>query len=306
MENINNLSEYNKENHPCFDFFINKLPEENTKTYLDDFLGMAKLPLIGHYNGNDYSLGSVLSLVCFQIKVCQGENNDKIISDYNDFTLPNNLSEYLNIYEELTIKNNTKSKLSPKFYPKKKLNFYFIISGLPFYTTNNKKDNIELDFKILNIVPHLYYNKNNEIDFSKTKRLVFEKGICLFEVEGEKNDISHFKNDKLDISINDLRIEYTSLHLKKGALAFSPNNLKFKLGTNNPLSHFYVIINNNDNDYHSVFYYITCNNDQSETCMKNLLKKSKTINDIIENIKKEFPNSQNISNNLEIIFHNNK
>ena len=39
---------------------------------------MSKLPMIGHYNNNEYSLGSILSLVCFQINICQGKDNDEI------------------------------------------------------------------------------------------------------------------------------------------------------------------------------------------------------------------------------------
>ena len=119
-----------------------------------------------------------------------------------------------------------------------------------------------------------------------------------------KNDITYFKNDKNDISINDLRIEYSSLHLKKGSLAFCPNNLKFKLDINKPLSHFYLIINNKENDYHSVFYFIVCNNENSEIPMKNILKKSNNIKDLISNMKVDFPNSENIYDNLSQLFSN--
>ena len=173
------------------------------------------------------------------------------------------------------------------------------------YSPNPKNNNDNNNSKIYNIVPHLYYHKDNNIDFSKTKRLVFEKAICLFNIDGNgKNDISYFKNDKNDISINDLRIEYSSLHLKKGSLAFSPNNLKFKLDISNPLSQFYLIMNNKENNYHSVFYFIVCNNEYSEIPMKNILKKSNTIKDIISYMKVDFPNSQNIYDNLSQLFTN--
>ena len=301
-----NLNEFQKESHQTFDFFINKLEEEKTKTYIEEILGMPKLPLIGHYNGNEYSLGGILSLICFQIDICQGENNDKISSKFPDFNLPENIKEYLNVNEELDIENNTKNKdkVESIFYPKKKLNFYFIISSLPIEYNKKDKEKDEKS-KIYNIVPHLYYNKENNIDFSKTKRIVFEKAICLFDInidENSKSDISHFKDDKNDISINDLRIEYSSLHLKKGSLAFSPNNLKFKLDLTNPLSHFYLIMNIKENDYHSVFYFLICNNEQSEIVMKNLLKKSNNLKDIISNIKNDFPDCQNIYDNLSKLF----
>ena len=306
MESLIKLNECKKESHQNFDFFINQLNEEKNKTYIEDILGMAKLPMLGHYNGNEYNLGNIFSLICFQINICQGEKNDQISSKFSDFKLPNNIKDYLNVYEEIDIENNTKNKNKNLsiFYPKKKLNFYFIISSLPIIS-NPKKNEESNNLKVYNIVPHLYYNKDNEIDFSKTKRLTFEKAICLFGMdENEKNDISPFKNDKFDISINDLRIEYSSLHLKKGSLAFSPNNLKFKLDIQNPLSQFYLIMNIKENDYHSVFYYIICNNEQSEIVMKNILKKSETLKDIIENIKTDFPNSKNIYDNLSKLFCN--
>ena len=306
MEILTNVNEIQKETHQTFDFFINKLEDEKTKTYIEEILGMPKLPMIGHYNGNEYSLGSILSLVCFQIDICQGDKNDQISSNYSDFKLPNNIKDYLNVNEEIDIENNTKNngKVKSIFYPKKKLNFYFIISALPIEYNPKKKDKEENDkSKIYNIVPHLYYNKDNDIDFSKIKRFVFEKALCLFNIdENEKNDISYVKKDKNDISINDLRIEYSSLHLKKGSLAFSPNNLKFKLDISNPLSQFYLIMNIKENDYHSVFYYITCNNDQSEVVMKKILQKSNNIKDIVTNMKTEFPDSKNIYENLSKLF----
>jgi hypothetical protein len=297
MEALISLKSCQKQSHSMFDFFINKIEEENSKTYIEEFLGLPQLPLIGHYNGSDYSLGSVLSLICFQIKICQGDKNDEIISPFSDFNLPKNIEEYLCINAELEISNNTKNKkLESIFHPKKKLNFYFIISSLPYVINSNKN--------IYNIVPHLYYNKNNTVDFSNTKRLVFEKAISLFDIEKskEKNDIDYFDKDKLSISINDLRIEYSSLHLKKGSLAFSPNNLKFVLDNTKPLSQFYLIMNDKDNEYHSVFYYICCNTDKDEVNMKNLLKKSNTIKDLIDNIKNEFPDSKDIIDNLNKIF----
>ena len=303
MENLTNLKECQKEQHQNFDFFINKLEDEKNKEYMEEILGMATLPMIGHYNGNEYNLGNIISLVCFQINICQGEQKDKITSKYSNFKLPSNIKDYLNIFSEIDIENNTKNKkVESIFYPKQKLNFYFIISALPI--SSNPK-NIDEKSKIYNIVPHLYYNKDNGIDFSKTKRFVFEKALCLFTIyENGKNDVSSFKNDKNDISINDLRIEYSSLHLKKGSLAFSPNNLKFKLDISNPLSQFYLIMNIKENDYHSVFYYIVCNNEQSEIVMKNLLKKSNNINEMITNIKEEFPISNNIYDNLTKLFSN--
>ena len=297
MEALISLKNCQKQSHSIFDFFINKIEEENSKTYIEEFLGLPQLPLIGHYNGSDYSLGSVLSLICFQIKICQGDKNDEIISPFSDFNLPKNIEEYLCINKELEIYNNTKNKkVENIFYPKTKLNFYFTISGLPFTLKDNKN--------IYNIVPHLYYNKDTILDFSKTKRKVFEKAISLFDIDDSsgKKDIDYFDNDKFAIGINDLRIEYSSMHLKKGSLAFSPNNLKFTLNTDEPLSQFYLIMNDKEKDFHSVFYFISCNNEQSELTMKNLMKKSGNFKDLIDNIKNDFPNSKEINDNLNKFF----
>ena len=297
MEPLNKIKIEQKQKHDIFDFFLNKLSKEDSSMFIEEVLGLPKMPLIGHYNGNDYSLGSILSLICLDLDICQGEKNNEINSPFADFVLPKNIEEYLCINEELEISNNTKNKnLESIFYPKKKLNFYFIISSLPYVINSNKN--------VYNIVPHLYYNKNNTIDFSNTKRLVFEKAISLFDIEKskEKNDIDYFDKDKFSISINDLRIEYSSLHLKKGSLAFSPNNLKFILDNTKPLSQFYLIMNDKDNEYHSVFYYICCNTDKDEVNMKNLLKKSNTIKDLIDNIKNGFPDSKDIVDNLNKIF----
>ena len=61
-------------------------------------------------------------------------------------------------------------------------------------------------------------------------------------------------------------------------------------------------MNIKENDYHSVFYYITCNNDQSEVVMKKILQKSNNIKDIVTNMKTEFPDSKNIYENLSKLF----
>ena len=311
METLIEIKTIEKQSHQNFDFFINIIEKEKDNKWIEEILGLPQIPLIGHYNGNDYSLGSVLSLICFQIN-CDDKN--KIFSD---FTLSKNIEEYLYVDEELEIVNHTKNKkLDNIFYPKKKLNFYLVISGLPYIiSSGEKKDKKEKNddknlseekkiYEIYNMVPHLYYNKNKSIDFSETKRFVFEKAISLFDIDSEsdKSDIKLFENEKFNISINDLRIEYSSMHLKKGSLAFSPNNLKFKLNITKPLSHFYLIINDKENEYHSVFYYITCNDDKTEILMKNILKKSNNIKDLIENIKTNFSNSIDIINNLNYIF----
>ena len=175
METLIEIKTIEKQSHQNFDFFINIIEKEKDNKWIEEILGLPQIPLIGHYNGNDYSLGSVLSLICFQIN-CDDKN--KIFSD---FTLSKNIEEYLYVDEELEIVNHTKNKkLDNIFYPKKKLNFYLAISGLPYIiSSGEKKEKKEKDddknlseekkiYEIYNMVPHLYYNKNKSIDFSET------------------------------------------------------------------------------------------------------------------------------------------
>ena len=146
------------------------------------------------------------------------------------------------------------------------------------------------------------YNKNNVVDFSNSKRIVFEKGISLFEVENCGKDIDY--EIKNGIDINNLRLEYSSIHLKKGSLAFSPNNLRFKLDIQKNLSQFYLIINNEEDDFHSVFYYITCNNEKSKEKMKEAFVLSMNIKELINNIKLYFPDSKDVNDHLDKLFGN--
>ena len=300
MQSFEKINEIQKQEHNIFNFYINNI---TTTQYIEEILGMPKLPVIGHYNNNEYNFGNILSLITLDIDICQGEKNDKIISKYTDFKLPKNIQEYLNIYEEIEIDNNTKNKKEHVyFYPKKKLNFYFIISDLPQFIVNRKNPNEPLKYLICNIVPHLFYNKNNVVDFSNSKRIVFEKGISLFEVENCGKDIDY--EIKNGIDINNLRLEYSSIHLKKGSLAFSPNNLRFKLDIQKNLSQFYLIINNEEDDFHSVFYYITCNNEKSKEKMKEAFVLSMNIKELVNNIKLYFPDSKDVNDHLDKLFEN--
>ena len=154
MEVLPDIKTIPKQTHGVFDFFINKIEEEISKTYVEEFLGLPQMPLIGHYNGNDYSLGSVLSLICFQIKVCQGEKNNETISPYSGFNLPKNIEEYLCINEELSISNNTKNKkLENIFYPKNNLNFKLLglKAKLPFFKCKLEYSFLKSLIDILNL-----------------------------------------------------------------------------------------------------------------------------------------------------------
>ena len=119
MQSFEKINEIQKQEHNIFNFYINNIV---TTQYIEEILGMPKLPVIGHYNNNEYNFGNILSLITLDIDICQGEKNDKIISKYTDFKLPKNIQEYLNIFEEIEIDNNTKNKKEHVyFYPKKKV-----------------------------------------------------------------------------------------------------------------------------------------------------------------------------------------
>ena len=129
MESFYRLSEVKKEEHPYFIFFKNLLEEEEKKNYINDIFNLPKLPLIGFKKANDnnsHLLGKLLSLVSFQIDICQGKDRNKIEQAFSDFVLPENINDYLNIEEVIEIDNNTDDpNINLFFMPKRKLNFYF-------------------------------------------------------------------------------------------------------------------------------------------------------------------------------------
>ncbi len=106
MESYYKLTEVKKEKNPYFLFFLNLLNDERKKNFINNIFNIPKLPLIGikkENNNNSHLLGKILSLVSFQINICQGENKDEIDQLFSDFKLPNNLNEYLNIEEVIEI-----------------------------------------------------------------------------------------------------------------------------------------------------------------------------------------------------------
>lgn len=353
------ITESDKEKHQFFHFFINKLESEKEKNidFMDKVLNLPKLPLIGcgYSNENDknksnkssHKLGKILSLVVFEIDICQGENKNGIISKYSDFNLPVNISDYLNIDEVIEIDNNTEEEDAQLFFmPKNKLNFYFIISGLPNYDSNDEKgnngnnennynyndndndddnnndgNNINIinicndeeknnkennkNFINFNIIPHMYYGKDNAVSLADIQNINYQKQITLFSVSNyEYRDI--FTNQSKDhIDINNLRGESSGVLYQQGNLIFIPDNLKFLLDTTNNLSQFYVMITSYDQDYHSVFYFITCNSKKSKEKMEKILCQSTNMKEMIVKMKEKFYNdSYCVINNLMEMFQN--
>ena len=291
--NKSKITEINKDkNNNFYDFFIN-LNKFLPGNFINDFLGLNNLPLIGHYNKNDYSFGKIHINISFNFKILQGKNLDELNNSYIDFTPPENIIDYININEELLIKNNTKTKTNTKFHPKENVNFNIVFTSLP---QTNK------EISLFNIVPHLYYLQNN-LDFSNTKRLVFENSICLFYCDPFKCNINS-QNGKNDIYLNDLRFEYNSVHLKKGSLAFSPNNLRFNIleKEKEKLTQFYIIINEPNKEYLSVFLYIIMNNEENEKIIEKIGKNSNNIKELIIEMEKEYSSENEIIKNLKYLF----
>ena len=442
MESFYKLSEVKKEEHPYFIFFKNLLEDEEKKNFINDIFNLPKLPLIGFKKANDnnsHLLGKLLSLVSFQIDICQGKDRNKIEQAFSDFVLPENINDYLNIEEVIEIDNNTDDpNINLFFMPKRKLNFYFIISDLPIYpdkksnknksininnynkinieennikNDNNdfidffedkkenkklnkkeedninkiniiedKKDNLNKiniindnndknknnkikdnnydeyeeydddeineyidnmdknknkiknkfdiyddninnydnnieekenidnnnynDFQLFNLIPHFFYINDNEKNLLEIKNLIFDKQITLFALENKKyNDIEK-DNNKNFIDINNLRAESSNIVLvNKNNFVIEKDNLKFYLNTRNDLSQFYLIYTSDEDDHHSVFYYITCNNLKAKNKMKDLLNKSITIKDMIYEIEKCFGKNE-VTKNLKKLFLN--
>jgi hypothetical protein len=92
----------------------------------------------------------------------------------------------------------------------------------------------------MNYVNHTYIFRN--IDFSINKRLVEYLPCCLVEPDEDgTSNVYEWKRDYKSISFNQIRSEYLSFHLKKGAPAFSPNNFKIGLKEKADYIHFFTI-----------------------------------------------------------------
>ena len=151
MESYFSLKEIKKSPHKYFNFYINLLDNKETSDFLSPIFNIPRIPLIGSKNikeDNNFShnLGKILSLICFQIDICQGEEKNEIEQAFSDFNLPENIEEYLNIDEVIEIDNNTDEPENNLFFmPKKKLNFYLIFTDLP--TIDEDKNEIKNEIK---------------------------------------------------------------------------------------------------------------------------------------------------------------
>ena len=385
METYYNLIEVKKTPHKYFNFYINLLKEKDTSDFFSPIFNMPQIPLIGsksklEKNNYSHNIGNVLSLICFQINICQGEEQNEIEHDFSDFNLPENIKDYLNIDEVIEIDNNTDEPNNSLFFmPKKKLNFYLVFTQLPSYEQNpeekneikedkkeikkeknekneniinieedkdsinkinfiseeedknnnndindindynkfdyynnydnyyNNDENFQKNFRIFNIIPQFFYIGNNEKSFLEIKNMNFQEQITLYNLSNKDYyDIDTDQYTKKDfIDINNLRAENSNIILKDNNQFIFQDNLKFYLNINNDISQFYLIYTSYKNEYHSVFYYITCNNENSKQKMTNILNKAQNIKELINIMEKEFENKQVISN-LKRIFNKSK
>ena len=278
MESLKKITSQNKQTNDYFSFLIDNEHINDNYVYYQEFLGYPKLPLIGHYSRSDYSFGNIMLLVKCNIDILQGPNKDQFKIQYEDFVPPKEIIDYLNINEKIEIKNNGKTK-DNLFYPKSQIKFHFVISSIPDSSMQIKKKEATL-----NLVPHLYLTGDDPLFQDGKSRTVFNYPICLLDTKPFKTNIKEDKS-KRGILFNNLRMEYSSIHMKKGALALSPNNLQYYNDNTSSLSQFYVVICEQEKDYHSVFYYITVNNDKEKKTIGDIVNTSKTIKEVIEGLK---------------------
>ena len=171
---------------------------------------------------------------------------------------------------------------------------------------NNYDKNFEKDFRLFNIVPQFFFIDNKEKSFLDIKSMYFQKQITLFCIsDKDYYDIDNDRKKKEFIDIDNLRAENSNIYLDKKNKIIIQDNLKFYLKVVNDISQFYLIYTSYEDEFHSVFYFITCNNDKSSNKMKTILNKSQNLKELLEQIENNFENKQ-VINNLKRIFKQNK
>ena len=161
---------------------------------------------------------------------------------------------------------------------------------------NNNLMNIKLKFdkdpnvKTYNLVPHPWLFPY--LSFEAAKRMVVYTPFCVgipnsIEkscgvepfIEGDSSKAKHFNG----INFNELRLEYSSTHLKGESLCFSPNNLRLMINEKTIISHFWIIALD-ELKMHNFLYYYWLINDA-------------VVSDLVEGCA-------NISTNLDELFLN--
>jgi hypothetical protein len=237
--------------------------------------------------------------------------NINSINNINNINKINEEENYninkINIIEEETDINNkisiiNKNIASNKFDVLDEDDYY---ENYINYENEKEAKNIDYNkFEIYSIIPHFFYINDNEKSLLEVKNLVFDKQITLFSLPSIKYYDIEREIDKKFIDINNLRAESSNIILiNKNNFVIEKDNLKFYLDVSKDLSQFYLIYTCDDDEYHSVFYYITCNNIEAKNKMKNILSKETKLKDVINEIEKNF-GKNDVNENLKKIFFN--
>ena len=324
MESYYKLTEVQKEKHEYFHFYLNLLNEEKNEKYINKIFQLPKLPLIGLKNENNntqnsHLMGKILSLVSFQIDICQGKNNNEIDQVFSDFALPPNIEDYLNIDEVIEIDNNTdEPNVNLFFMPKKKLNFYFIISELPNYSKNsqnkiqNKINNYEDDY-----IDEINFFEENNLEKNKNSKenknnlnLIKEENKNI--INEESNNINIINENKNEINIKEEKEYYNKFDIGD----YDYNNYEIYDECNNKYDS--KKINNNDCLIYNIiphFFYLDDEKNLLE--VKNLFFNNqitlfdlpnKNYSDIDNENKKDFIDINNLraeSSNIILVNNNN-
>ena len=269
----NQITRSAKTAHCYYKFFLNKQQNHADNSYLQNFLALPSIPLIGHYQHSNYSFGNVLLHVAFTYDLLFDKG---VASAYEDFVPPKEVTEYLNVNEQIDIDSNTKYTHNAVFVPKEKVNFHLVISTLP--------DGCSKDKTKFNIVPHLFYIGNDEILKPNQKRREFHYPITLFVNDHNQHVLIQDKS-KFGIDFNNLRLEYNSAHIQRGGLAFSPNNLQFEINKQHirNINDFYVVVCQKEKEFHSVFYYVVIGNKFQEQ-VSEICEKAENVKEVIEGL----------------------
>ena len=270
-----------------FYFIVSDLPEYPSEHVLSNQKNNFEINDINNKNNND--LTNII--------------NENYIEDYNKNYIENendNLNK-INIINDKNDKNNNKNDnyIRNKFdaYDDEYEEYEEYNGNMNNFNNFNKND-----YLIYNIIPHFFYLDDNEKDLLEVKNLNFQEQITLFDINyKEYFDISK-DNNKTFIDINNLRAETSNIILDNNNNFTIKDNLKFYLNIRKNLSQFYLIYTTYKNDYHSVFYYITCNNLETKIKMENILINSKSLKECLSGIENCFGDKNDVVKNLKQLF----
>jgi len=278
---IFNSEKDDKDNHCSFPFYKNYSKSSTTDEKQHDFLGMPTMITLGSYSKSGYDFSKTLSVVNFELTSNDSNFNENTFYSYenNKINLP---QEVLNLLFKIpsTIPGNGEKKNQNKvtYSPLKDIKFKWIILD----------NNTKVKNGIYNIVPHIFYFK--EILFDKSNRMVnFSPiSVCIPKENksssGVKQAIGMDNNKKFstDVSFNELRVEYSSVHTIKQSLAFSPNNLKLVLDNDCSICSFWLVVLDNNSLNHYVYNYWVVNDETLSSLIESTLKQSSNVSELIK------------------------